>query len=34
MPRGDQMSLALNEPKHIALHTNTTSMHAPQVERD
>ena len=34
MPRGAKKSLALNEPKHIALHsnTNTTSKHAPQVE--
>ena len=36
MPRGAKMSLAPQEPKYIACHSNekTTSKHAPQVERN
>ena len=34
MPRGAKMSLALNEPKQVSLHSNSnsTSKHAPQAE--
>jgi hypothetical protein len=36
IPRGAKMSLALNKPKEVGLHSNlnTTSEHAPQVERN
>ena len=36
IPRGVRMSLALNEPKEVALHpdSNNTSKHTPQVERN
>ena len=36
MPRGAKMNIVLNEPKQVALHShkNTTSEHAPQVERN
>ena len=36
MPRGPKMSMALAEPKQVALRSklNTTSEHTPQVERN
>jgi hypothetical protein len=36
MPRGAKMSMALAEPKQVALRSklNTTSEHTPQVERN
>ena len=36
MPRGAKMSMALTEPKQVALHSksNTTSEHTPQVVRN
>jgi hypothetical protein len=36
MPRGAKMSLALNELEQVALDAdlNTTSEHAPQVQRN
>ena len=36
MPRGAKMSLTLNEPNLVTLRSNlnTTSKHAPQVERN
>jgi hypothetical protein len=35
MPRGAEMSLAINEPEHVALYSNsnTTSEHALQMEK-
>jgi hypothetical protein len=33
MPRGAKMHLALIEMKWVPLHSNTTSKHAPQVEK-